>query len=188
VIVRPATVTVRVTGGYIAHVPRPLIRSAKTRRVCGPSSLSESLVISPPLLKVPLFYERRALTFEYRNDGCISRHMVATTNKWPVEESPVPRGPNPLPPPMSAKGQVSTPPRVPIPDTEAAEIVDVSLPCRAHVLAGSSQAHFKMVDEGGRFYFPDRYSAGLVLAITVVPGKARLRTEEHVPEGGRPSI
>lgn len=78
--------------------------------------------------------------------------------------------------PAGAEGQVSTPPQVPIPDTEPGEVVDVSVPCRAHVLAGSSQAHFKMADEDGRFYFPDRYSAGLVLAITVVSGEMRLRT------------
>jgi hypothetical protein len=68
---------------------------------------------------------------------------------------------------------------VPIPETAPSEIVDVSVSCRAHVLAGSSQAHFKMVDEDGRFYFPDRYSAGLVLAITVVPGEVGTRPEEQ---------
>jgi hypothetical protein len=81
--------------------------------------------------------------------------------------------------PAGAEGQVSTLPRVPIPETAPSEIVDVSVSCRAHVLAGSSQAHFKMVDEDGRFYFPDRYSAGLVLAITVVPGEVGTRPEEQ---------
>lgn len=85
-----------------------------------------------------------------------------------------------------AEGQVSTPPQVPIPDTEPGEVVDVSVPCRAHVIAGSSQAHFKMVDEDGRFYFPDRYSSGLVLAITVVPAEMR-RTEKRVSRPSQPA-
>lgn len=42
------------------------------------------------------------------------------------------------------------------------------MPVRAQPLAGASQAHWKMVDQGGWMYFPDRYSLGLVLSITVI--------------------
>lgn len=57
--------------------------------------------------------------------------------------------------------------RVPIPDTEPGEEVDITVPVRAQPLAGASQAHWKMVDDDGWEYFPDRYSLGLVLSIVV---------------------
>jgi hypothetical protein len=38
---------------------------------------------------------------------------------------------------------------------------------RAQPLAGASQAHWKMVDDDGWEYFPDRYSLGLVVSIVV---------------------
>ena len=59
-------------------------------------------------------------------------------------------------------------PRVRIPDTPPGHEVDVEVSVRAQPLAGASQAHWKMVDESGWEYFPDRYSLGLVLSIVVV--------------------
>ncbi|WP_018599360.1 NBR1-Ig-like domain-containing protein [Mycobacterium sp. 155] len=59
--------------------------------------------------------------------------------------------------------------RVRIPDTQPGEELDITVSVRAQPLAGASQAHWKMVDENGAEYFPDRYPMGLVLSIVVEP-------------------
>lgn len=64
-------------------------------------------------------------------------------------------------------GVPASPYRVPIPDTQPGEEVDITVPVRAQPLAGASQAHWKMVDDEGWEYFPDRYGLGLVLSIVV---------------------
>lgn len=64
-------------------------------------------------------------------------------------------------------GVPTSPRRVRIPDTAPGEEVDITVPVRSQPLAGASQAHFKMVDDAGTEYFPDRYSLGLVLSIVV---------------------
>lgn len=64
-------------------------------------------------------------------------------------------------------GIPSSPAKVPIPDTEPGQELDISVPMRAQPLAGSSQMHWKMVDEQGWEYFPDRYNLGLVVGIVV---------------------
>jgi transcriptional regulator with XRE-family HTH domain len=73
----------------------------------------------------------------------------------------------------SGHGVPRSPSRVPIPDTQPGEEVDIRTPVRSQPLAGSSQGHWKMVDDRGRKYFPDRYPLGLVLSIVV---------EEDAPE------
>lgn len=67
-------------------------------------------------------------------------------------------------------GVPRSPYRVRIPDTQPGEEVDLVVPVRAQALEGSSQAHWKMVDDAGWEYFPDRYPAGLVLSIVVRAG------------------
>lgn len=64
-------------------------------------------------------------------------------------------------------GVPTSPARVRIPDTQPGEEVDITVPVRAQPLAGASQAHWKMVDNSGWEYFPDRYALGLVLSIVV---------------------
>lgn len=64
-------------------------------------------------------------------------------------------------------GVPTSPYRVRIPDTQPGEEVDITVPVQAQPLAGASQAHWKMVDDAGWEYFPDRYSMGLVLSIIV---------------------
>jgi DNA-binding XRE family transcriptional regulator len=64
-------------------------------------------------------------------------------------------------------GIPTSPYKVPIPDTQPGEEVDIKVPVQSQALAGSSQAHWKMVDDDGREYFPDRYGLGLVLSIVV---------------------
>jgi hypothetical protein len=65
-------------------------------------------------------------------------------------------------------GIVSSPRLSPIPNTLPGEIVDMSVSCTTQQHAGSSEATFKMSDEHGNLYFPNRYSVGLMLSITVV--------------------
>lgn len=67
-------------------------------------------------------------------------------------------------------GIPSSPPRVPIADTPPGQEVDIAVPMRAQPLEGSSQTHWKMVDNQGWEYFPDRYSLGLVVGIVVDVG------------------
>lgn len=68
----------------------------------------------------------------------------------------------------SAHGPV-TPERVPIPDTQPGEKVRISVEVEAPPVAGTYEVHWKMADEHGRLFFPDRYWAGVYLTI-VVPG------------------
>lgn len=62
-----------------------------------------------------------------------------------------------------------TPPRVPIQDTQPGQNVIISVPVRAPRSAATCIVHWKMTDESGRLYFPDRYWLGVYLLI-VVPG------------------
>lgn len=64
-------------------------------------------------------------------------------------------------------GVPTSPLRVPIPDTQPGEHVDITVPLTAQPLKGSSQAHWKMVDSDWWPYFPNRYNLGLVLTIVV---------------------
>jgi transcriptional regulator with XRE-family HTH domain len=64
-------------------------------------------------------------------------------------------------------GVPQSPPRVRIADTAPGHGVDITVPLRAHLLAGTAQIRWKMVDDGGREYFPDRYYQGLILTIVV---------------------
>ena len=65
-----------------------------------------------------------------------------------------------------------SPSYTPIEHTMPGETVDVAVPLRAQVLAGTSQARWKMVDQQGWQYFPDRYPCGLFLTIIVREGAA----------------
>ncbi|WP_405137808.1 helix-turn-helix domain-containing protein [Nocardia sp. NBC_01388] len=69
---------------------------------------------------------------------------------------------------LGGVGQISTPRLTPIPDTPAGHEVSIAVACKAHVLAGSSVAHFKMADQHGHLYFPTSNPAGIVLSITVL--------------------
>jgi hypothetical protein len=46
-------------------------------------------------------------------------------------------------------------------------VAQPGVPMRAQMLAGSSQAIWKMVDPVGAAYFPDRYRHGLIVCIIV---------------------
>lgn len=93
-------------------------------------------------------------TWRIRNSG-----TVPWVNRWLARRgSP------------TGHGVPTSPARVRIPDTRPGEEVDITVPVRAQPLAGASQVHWKMVDDLGWEYFPDRYALGLVLSIVVSDG------------------
>lgn len=55
-----------------------------------------------------------------------------------------------------------------ITDTQPREEVNITVLVRAQPLEGAAQAYWKMVDDNGYEYFPDRYTCGLVLSIIIV--------------------
>ncbi|MEC3978150.1 NBR1-Ig-like domain-containing protein [Amycolatopsis sp. H20-H5] len=63
-----------------------------------------------------------------------------------------------------------SPSHVALADTPPGATVDIAVPIRAQPLLGTSQARWKMVDENGWEYFPDRYPAGVFMTIVVVEG------------------
>jgi transcriptional regulator with XRE-family HTH domain len=96
-------------------------------------------------------YQAFEKTWRIRNSG-----TVAWVGRWLARRG-APTG----------HGVPTSPYRVRIADTQPSEEVDITVPVRAQPLAGTSQAHWKMVDDDGWEYFPDRYSLGLVLSIVV---------------------
>jgi transcriptional regulator with XRE-family HTH domain len=70
----------------------------------------------------------------------------------------------------SGPGIPQSPPKVRINDTMPDEEVDIAVPVRAHPLDGTSQARWKMVDDDGWEFFPDRYPYGIFMTIVVRAG------------------
>jgi len=70
----------------------------------------------------------------------------------------------------SGHGIPHSPSRVSIPDTAPGELVDIAVPLRAHPIPGTAQVRWKMVDEDGYEFFPDRYRYGILLTIVVREG------------------
>jgi transcriptional regulator with XRE-family HTH domain len=70
----------------------------------------------------------------------------------------------------SGLGIPSSPIQVPIDDTAPGETVDIAVPLKAHILPGTAEVHWKMVDEDGCEYFPDRYHQGVFTTIVVEDG------------------
>ncbi|MDZ5144941.1 NBR1-Ig-like domain-containing protein [Microbacterium testaceum] len=62
---------------------------------------------------------------------------------------------------------ITTPELTPIPDTSPGEVVDITVPCVAQFLEGSSRANLKMSRSDGSYYFPDKYAQGLIVAVLV---------------------
>lgn len=69
---------------------------------------------------------------------------------------------------VTGLGLPTSPERVPIPDTLPGQEVELTVPMTSQPLAGSSQAHFKMVDDHGWEYLPQpQYLVGVVVTIVV---------------------
>jgi transcriptional regulator with XRE-family HTH domain len=67
-------------------------------------------------------------------------------------------------------GIPSSPIQVRIADTLPGETVDIIVPMKAHILPGTAEVHWKMVDDKGYEFFPDRYYQGLFITIVVREG------------------
>lgn len=72
--------------------------------------------------------------------------------------------------PPAGLGIPSSPLRVPIAATMPGELVDIAVPMRAHNMAGTAQVHWKMVDDDGYEFFPDRYYRGIFTTVIVREG------------------
>lgn len=65
-------------------------------------------------------------------------------------------------------GWLRSPASVPIPSTRPGEEVEITVPLRAPLMPGSSVAYFKMTDDAGRPYFPDRPFGPLSCSVLIV--------------------
>lgn len=72
--------------------------------------------------------------------------------------------------PCSGPATISSPRRVPVPETDPGETVDVTVRLEAPMLPGTAIAYWQMVDSEGRACFPDRYADG-IYALLVVRGQ-----------------
>jgi len=72
--------------------------------------------------------------------------------------------------PPAGLGIPSSPVQVQIATTMPGETVDITVPMRAHNLAGTAEVHWKMVDDDGYEFFPDRYFRGIFTTIIVRDG------------------
>ncbi|MET8848486.1 NBR1-Ig-like domain-containing protein [Amycolatopsis sp. NPDC004625] len=69
-------------------------------------------------------------------------------------------------------GIPSSPVQVSIADTMPGETVDISVSLKAHILPGTAEVHWKMVDRDGYEFFPDRYYQGIFMTIVVAAGNS----------------
>lgn len=70
----------------------------------------------------------------------------------------------------ASPGLITTPSRVALPVTAPGEQITIEVPCVAQLVEGTSAAVFKMTDDAGHLFFPDRYGIGLQVQVTVVLG------------------
>lgn len=75
---------------------------------------------------------------------------------------------------MSAgPGLITTPERVAVTATAPGETFTARVSCVAPYEEGISRANFKMADDEGRLFFPDRYTVGLQMQVIVRPERKR---------------
>jgi transcriptional regulator with XRE-family HTH domain len=67
-------------------------------------------------------------------------------------------------------GIPSSPLQVEIAATMPGQMVDIVVPMRAHNQAGTAEVHWKMVDDDGYEFFPDRYPEGIFTTVIVRDG------------------
>jgi transcriptional regulator with XRE-family HTH domain len=72
--------------------------------------------------------------------------------------------------PPTGLGIPTSPLQVPIATTMPGQTVDITVPMRAHNLAGTAEVHWKMVDDDGYEFFPDRYHRGIFTTVIVREG------------------
>lgn len=67
-------------------------------------------------------------------------------------------------------GIPSSPIQVRVKDTLPGQTVDIAVPLKAHILPGTAQIHWKMVDAEGHEFFPTQYYQGIFTTIVVCEG------------------
>jgi transcriptional regulator with XRE-family HTH domain len=72
--------------------------------------------------------------------------------------------------PPAGLGIPSSPLQVQIPDTMPGQSVDITVPMRAHNQPGTAEVHWKMADDAGYEFFPDRYPEGIFTTVIVRDG------------------
>jgi transcriptional regulator with XRE-family HTH domain len=72
--------------------------------------------------------------------------------------------------PPAGLGIPSSPLQVQIPTTMPGQTVDITVPMRAHNQPGTAEVHWKMVDNAGCEFFPDRYPEGIFTTVIVRAG------------------
>jgi transcriptional regulator with XRE-family HTH domain len=72
--------------------------------------------------------------------------------------------------PPAGLGIPSSPVQVEIAPTMPGQLVDITVPMRAHRQAGTAEVHWKMVDGDGLEFFPDRYPEGIFTTVIVREG------------------
>ena len=72
--------------------------------------------------------------------------------------------------PPAGLGIPCSPLQVPIAATMPGQTVDISVPMRAHHQPGTAEVHWKMADDEGYEFFPDRYPEGIFTTVIVREG------------------
>jgi transcriptional regulator with XRE-family HTH domain len=72
--------------------------------------------------------------------------------------------------PPAGPGIPSSSLQVEIATTLPGQTVDITVPMRAHSQAGAAEVHWKMVDDDGYEFFPDRYPEGIFTTVIVREG------------------
>jgi transcriptional regulator with XRE-family HTH domain len=72
--------------------------------------------------------------------------------------------------PPAGLGIPSSPLQVQITNTRPGQTVDITVPMRAHNQPGTAEVHWKMVDDDGHEFFPDRYPEGIFTTVIVRDG------------------
>jgi transcriptional regulator with XRE-family HTH domain len=136
--------------------PRPRQRSSPARATAYPLPGDASAFvadITPDALIMPPGFSFEKI-WRLRNTG-----TVPWTGRW-LRRLGSPAG----------LGIPSSPLQVSIPNTAPGQTVDITVPLRAHNIPGTAEAHWKMVDDQGNEFFPDRDPEGIFTTIIVREG------------------
>jgi transcriptional regulator with XRE-family HTH domain len=136
--------------------PRPRQRSSKAAASEYPLPGDESTFVddvTPDAVIMPPGFRFEKI-WRIRNSG-----TVPWTGRWLRRLGP-----------PAGLGIPSSPLQVPIADTLPGQTVDITVPMRAHNHPGTAEVHWKMVDDHGHEYFPDRYPEGIFTTVIVREG------------------
>jgi transcriptional regulator with XRE-family HTH domain len=136
--------------------PRPRQRSSQlgTRRypLAGDASTFVADITPDAVIMPPGFHFEKI--WRVRNSG-----TVPWAGRWLRRVGP-----------PAGLGIPSSPLQVQIAATMPGQTVDITVPMRAHYQAGTAEVHWKMVDDDGYEFFPDRYPEGIFTTVIVRDG------------------